>query len=115
MNTTTHPASDLEALSALFDGELGGDAARFALKRLDHDREWRQACERWSRGTRSADTIMPRVTFLARGRSCYVGIACLKPLRSVKRCVPRSPTRLSDLMCSNLSCKTSRGLAGCRR
>lgn len=48
MNTTTHPASDLEALSALFDGELGGDAARFALKRLDHDREWRQACERWS-------------------------------------------------------------------
>jgi negative regulator of sigma E activity len=53
MNTTTHPGlekerSDLEALSALFDGELGGDAARFALKRLDHDREWRQACERWS-------------------------------------------------------------------
>ena len=48
MTTNTHPASDFEALSALFDGELGGDAARFALKRLDHDREWRQACERWS-------------------------------------------------------------------
>jgi Meckel syndrome type 1 protein len=48
MNTNTHPASDLEALSALFDGELGGDAARFALKRLDHDRDWRETCERWS-------------------------------------------------------------------
>jgi hypothetical protein len=53
MNTNTHPGfekerADLEALSALFDGELGGDAARFALKRLDHDREWRQTCERWS-------------------------------------------------------------------
>jgi negative regulator of sigma E activity len=46
--TTTHPTSDREALSALFDGELGGDVARFALKRLDHDRDWRAACERWS-------------------------------------------------------------------
>ena len=50
---TTHPSfdqarSDREALSALFDGELGGDAARFALKRLDHDRNWRETCERWS-------------------------------------------------------------------
>ncbi|RDZ27949.1 sigma-E factor negative regulatory protein [Lysobacter silvisoli] len=39
--------TDREALSALFDGELDGDAARFALKRLSHDAQWRQACESW--------------------------------------------------------------------
>jgi negative regulator of sigma E activity len=43
----SHPASDREALSALFDGELIGDAARFALKRLDHDNDWRATCDRW--------------------------------------------------------------------
>ncbi|BCT91198.1 hypothetical protein LYSHEL_02220 [Lysobacter helvus] len=47
MTTTSHPTSDREALSALFDGELAGDAARFALKRLDHDQDWRDSCERW--------------------------------------------------------------------
>jgi Meckel syndrome type 1 protein len=47
MTTSSHPASDREALSALFDGELVGDAARFALKRLDHDQAWRATCERW--------------------------------------------------------------------
>jgi Meckel syndrome type 1 protein len=31
----------------LFDGELPGDAARFALKRLDHDANWRDTCGRW--------------------------------------------------------------------
>jgi negative regulator of sigma E activity len=45
----SHPTSDREALSALFDGELVGDAARFALKRLDHDHDWRETCERWQR------------------------------------------------------------------
>lgn len=39
--------SDAENLSALFDGQLGGDAARFALKRLGHEAEWREACGRW--------------------------------------------------------------------
>ncbi|KGQ18939.1 Sigma factor RpoE negative regulatory protein RseA [Lysobacter dokdonensis DS-58] len=50
MNTKTntpHPESDREALSALFDGELVGDVARFALKRLDHDQAWRDTCGRW--------------------------------------------------------------------
>lgn len=42
----TH-SSDAENLSALFDGQLGGDAARFALKRLGHEAEWRHACGRW--------------------------------------------------------------------
>jgi len=42
-----HPRDERETLSALFDGELPGDAARFALKRLDHDAEWRETCGRW--------------------------------------------------------------------
>ena len=36
-----------EDLSALFDGELHGDASRFAHKRLAQDVEWRQACGTW--------------------------------------------------------------------
>ena len=39
--------NDRETLSSLFDGELGGDAARFALKRLAHDEQWRDAFGRW--------------------------------------------------------------------
>lgn len=42
-----HPRDDRETLSALFDGELPGDAMRFALKRLDHDVDWRETCGRW--------------------------------------------------------------------
>ncbi len=38
---------DAETLSALFDGQLHDDAKRFALKRLGHDVQWRQACGRW--------------------------------------------------------------------
>ena len=45
MNST--PENEREDLSALFDGELGGDAARFALKRLGHDAAWQTRCERW--------------------------------------------------------------------
>lgn len=47
MSTTQHHDADRETLSALFDGELQGDSARFALKRLDHDAHWREACGRW--------------------------------------------------------------------
>lgn len=39
--------NERETLSALFDGELSGDAARFALKRLGHDPQWRDAFGRW--------------------------------------------------------------------
>jgi Meckel syndrome type 1 protein len=42
-----HPRDDRETLSALFDGELAADAMRFALKRLDRDVGWRDACGRW--------------------------------------------------------------------
>lgn len=38
---------DLENLSALFDGELDGDAARFVQRRLGHDAGWQRACGRW--------------------------------------------------------------------
>lgn len=38
---------DRELLCALFDGELESDSARFALNRLAHDADWRQACGRW--------------------------------------------------------------------
>lgn len=40
-------SEDRENLSALFDGELDGDAARFTHKRLGHDAQWRETCGRW--------------------------------------------------------------------
>ena len=42
MSTTQHHDADRETLSALFDGELDDAATRFAVKRLDHDRQWRE-------------------------------------------------------------------------
>ncbi len=45
--TDERGTDEREDLCALFDGELHGDAARFALKRLGHDAEWRHACGRW--------------------------------------------------------------------
>lgn len=36
-----------ESLSALFDGELPGDAGRFARRRLEHDPDWQGRIERW--------------------------------------------------------------------
>lgn len=42
-----HPRDDRESLSSLFDGELPTDVARFALKRLAHDDNWRDTCGRW--------------------------------------------------------------------
>lgn len=38
---------DRETLSALFDGELGAEARRFATRRLMHDRDWQADCGRW--------------------------------------------------------------------
>lgn len=45
--TSNRTHDDRETLSALFDSQLQGDEARFALKRLGHDAQWRQACGRW--------------------------------------------------------------------
>ncbi|WP_206410081.1 sigma-E factor negative regulatory protein, partial [Lysobacter enzymogenes] len=47
MTSTPIHGDERENLSALFDGELDGDAARFAFKRLGHDAQWREACGRW--------------------------------------------------------------------
>jgi hypothetical protein len=57
-----HPREDREALSALFDGELPGDAIRFALRRLDHDAGWREACGRWQL---IGDALRGEATFVA--------------------------------------------------
>ena len=38
---------DRGTLGALLDGELSGDARRFALRRLSHDTAWQQAAARW--------------------------------------------------------------------
>lgn len=45
-NPPEHPG-DRETLSALLDGELRGDAARFAHRRLEHDADWRATAGRW--------------------------------------------------------------------
>lgn len=52
MISSNHPipdraSLDRESLSALFDGELHGDASRFAMKRLSQDVQWRQSCSTW--------------------------------------------------------------------
>lgn len=47
MTSTPLHGDERETLSALFDGELDDDGARFALKRLGHDAQWREACGRW--------------------------------------------------------------------
>lgn len=47
MASSTFHNDDREDLSALFDGELDADGARFALKRLGHDAQWRETCGRW--------------------------------------------------------------------
>lgn len=39
--------TDRETLSALFDGELQGEARLFAMRRLSHDAGWQEDCGRW--------------------------------------------------------------------
>lgn len=46
MPNTSH-SEDRETLCALFDGELQGDAERFAHRRLGHDAGWRETVGRW--------------------------------------------------------------------
>lgn len=56
--------NERETLSALFDGELNGDAARFALKRLGHDQQWRDAFGRWQL---CGDVLRGQATAVANG------------------------------------------------
>lgn len=45
--SNNHGDAKAGELSALFDGQLGPDEARFALKRLGQDAGWGEACGRW--------------------------------------------------------------------
>ncbi|WP_222564984.1 sigma-E factor negative regulatory protein [Novilysobacter antarcticus] len=47
MSNNYSDGSEAGDLSALFDGQLGPDETRFALKRLGQDAGWREACGRW--------------------------------------------------------------------
>lgn len=47
MMTGSMTPEDRGTLGALLDGELSGDARRFALRRLSHDTAWQQAAARW--------------------------------------------------------------------
>ncbi|WP_133498361.1 sigma-E factor negative regulatory protein [Cognatilysobacter terrigena] len=44
---TPNDHNDRESLSALYDGELSGEARLFALRRLSHDGGWKDDCGRW--------------------------------------------------------------------
>ncbi|WP_386666283.1 RseA family anti-sigma factor [Lysobacter korlensis] len=91
---------DLEDLSALFDGELDGDAARFTRKRLGHDSEWQQACGRWQligdalRGQATAAApagFAARVTAAVAQEPTPVFVPDLSPIPRVQ---PRGRSRL---------------------
>ncbi len=47
MNRNPADRHDHETLSALFDDALEADAARFAVRRLAHDRDWQARVSRW--------------------------------------------------------------------
>ncbi|MGQ4583195.1 RseA family anti-sigma factor [Lysobacter sp. F60174L2] len=91
MSTTQHHDADRETLSALFDGELQGDSARFALRRLDHDPQWREACGRWQlcgdvlRG--QAGAVAP-AGFAERVGAALAQEAVAQPATAVARATP---------------------------
>lgn len=64
MTSHDHNQAGREHLSALFDGELDGDAARFALKRLVRDPQWQDACGNWQL---AGDVLRGRSTIAAPG------------------------------------------------
>ncbi|MGQ4659744.1 RseA family anti-sigma factor [Lysobacter sp. F6437] len=91
MSTTQHHDADRETLSALFDGELQGDSARFALRRLDHDVQWGEACGRWQlcgdvlRG--QAGVVAP-AGFAERVGAALAQEAVAQPATAVARATP---------------------------
>ncbi len=83
------PTPDGDTLCALFDGELQGDAARFALKRLGHDAQWRQACGRWQL---YGDVMRGQATGVAAGgfaERVALAIAAEAPLATAAPVEPR--------------------------
>lgn len=97
MNSQQASMHDDETLSALFDGELGGEARLFAMRRLAHDADWQRATGRWQLigdAMRRQAPIAAPVDFAARVRSA---IAAESPestvapvVASVSKPAPRS-------------------------
>lgn len=99
-NRPEDPMSDLETLSALFDGELDGDAARFAARRLGHDAEWQQACGRWQLVgdvLRGNSTSAASAGFAARVSDAVareaVPVMVPEPRSAVRAAAPAKPRR----------------------
>lgn len=82
---------DHETLSALFDDALDADAARFALRRLGHDRDWQARLSRWQiagdvlRGERVlplSDGFTARVSAAVQAETCsHAAVAARAPMR----------------------------------
>lgn len=90
MSPSMNP-DDRETLSALFDGEMDGDAARFALRRLGHDAAWRDACSRWQLAgdvLRGQAAGLAPPTFAARVSAAVA--ADVAPLAAVSGDAPRA-------------------------
>jgi Meckel syndrome type 1 protein len=100
---TSHDTTDRETLSALFDGELQGDARRFAARRLAHDTGWQDDCGRWQLMgdvMRRQAPIAAPADFAARVERAVAAEAAVAPL-GVQPAVPlpaagsmRRPVRL---------------------
>jgi Meckel syndrome type 1 protein len=95
---TSHDTTDRETLSALFDGELQGDARRFASRRLAHDTAWQEDCGRWQLmgdAMRRQAPIAAPADFAARvERAIAAEAAVAMPVTSAVATSPRRPARL---------------------
>lgn len=98
MNAHDISETDRETLSALFDGELQGDARRFASRRLAHDTAWQDDCGRWQlmgdAMRRQAPMVAP-AGFAARVERAVAAEAAIAPHAPVVAPMsPRRPVRL---------------------
>jgi negative regulator of sigma E activity len=96
----SHDITDRETLSALFDGELQGDARRFASRRLAHDTGWQEDCGRWQLMgdvmRRQAPIVAP-ADFAARLERAVAAEVAIAPRASTAPAAavsPRRPARL---------------------
>lgn len=89
--------SEREALSALFDGELQGDARRFASRRLAHDTGWQDDCGRWQLmgdAMRRQAPIAAPAGFAARVERAIAAEATVLTPAAIPAAPPRRPVRL---------------------
>lgn len=103
---------DLETLSALFDGALDADAARFAQKRLGHDAQWQQACGRWQligdalRGQATAAApadFAPRVRDALAGEPVPVLLPEPAPARPARTAARRAPMWIGGALAASVA------------